>query len=869
MIISLNWLKKYVMVPAEMSTDELVKLIGARLVEVESVENLAPKYAGALIAKVVKCEKHPDSDHLHICQIDDGGAAEKLREQGLEIPEIPRGDDDLITVVCGAPNVHSGMLAVWLPPGTIVPETFGKADEFKLGARKLRGVLSQGMLASPRELDLWDEHSGILEIQPGENIQSGAKLADVLQLDDTLIEVENKSLTHRPDCFGVIGLAREVAGILSQNAGDFLNNQEPQNHFAELFQNVKSDQVKIKIADARLCPRYECAVLTNIDSDVPTPDLIKSYLGRVGMRPIDPIVDVTNFLMLDTGQPLHAFDIDKLKKISPTGQAEILVRAAKTGEMLELLDGKKIALDSKDIVICAGNEAGSVPVALAGAMGGASTMIDKSTKNILLESATFNLYNLRGTQFRHGIFSEAITRFTKGQPAALTDPVLRRAAKILSEKHKMKIVSLSDEFPAPAETAALNLTLQNLNDVLGSDFTMEKAAQTLTNIGYNVKAENDQLDIIAPWWRTDIHIAEDVIEDVGRLNGFDNIAPSLPVRDLTPAAVDPLWKIRQTVREFLRSAGASEVLTYSFVSGKLLQKVGQDPANAYKIVNSISPELQYFRQSLTPSLLDKAQQNLRAGFDNFALFEINQVFQKSHGLTAENVPELRQKLALVLTSKTSTGAAFYTAKNYLVKLLDRLGIQAEFREIKPLSAVAKPFEPGRAAGVWDAKSGAMIGCIGEYRAQILQVFKLPKFAAGFEVALDQLLKIAPANATNYTPLLKFPGTTRDLCFQVPTAIDYAAVENLARAVLQKLPTNFAWQIEPLDIFAPNAPVEKSEKSNSEPAEESALQAKSEVKNITLRIKLADRAKTIDAKIAAKITGQIAAAAARDLNAKLI
>ena len=863
MIISVNWLKNFAKIDG-IPIDDLCQKIGARLVEIESVENLAKKYADVIIAKVVSCVAIPDT-HLHLCKIDDGGVAKN----------VPRDENNFVQVVCGAPNVRENLLVAWLPPDSIVPETFATDDEFKLTSRKLRGEISHGMLASPRELGLWDEHEGILEIggtdlhpmiganadfrgQPlngnwGAEIKPGASFAKLFALDDYLLEVENKSLTHRPDCFGVVGFAREVAAITSVEF-------TPPEWFREKI-DLKIDaknlaQPTVKIADAELCNRYECVILADVDGAAQSSGHVKTFLARAGMRPISAAVDITNMLMLESGQPLHAFDYDKLCQVSPTQNPDILVRAAKTGEKLELLDSREITLDAKDIVICAGDSRKSVPIALAGAMGGKSTEIDAQTKNVLLESATFNLYNLRGTQFRHGIFSEAITRFTKGQPAELTDYVVRWAARQFTQFTGAKIASeIVDNYAKKTENPVVDWSADDVNQVLGTNYSYLEIEKTLRDLGYAIwcdcgKTDKCDCEVVhcrAPWWRTDVHIREDVVEDVGRVRGFDNISPTLPRRDFAPSAKNPLYDLQQKIRETLASFGANEILTYSFISEEMLKKAGQTPANSYKIVNSISPDLQYFRQSLTPSLLAKSYENLRAGYDNFALFELNQIAQKSDGLTDEKVPVMKNKLAFVLVRKNDENAAFYDAKNYLQKLLAKLGVAADFREIQPLSGVAKPFEPKRAAGVWSPNSDTAIGCAGEFRAAVLRNFKLPNFCAGFEISVDNLLTILPKNSVDYQPVAKYQGTARDLTLQVKRDKTFAEVENLLRENLAKLPPNFTAEISPRDIFAPDETR----------------------KNVTFHIEFTDREKTIDAKFVAKIMDEIAQAARKQLDAKTI
>ena len=359
MIISVNWLKKFV--PDLPEIDELSKLIGARLVEIESIENLNEKYKDVVIARVISAKKVEGSDHLNLCKIDDGG-----KRDGVE-----RDENGFVQVVCGAPNVREGLFIAWLPPKAIVPETFG-GENFQLSARKLMGNMSNGMIASLRELGLGDEHDGILEISPEtfENgLQAGDSFAEKFELNDYLLEVENKSLTHRPDCFGIIGFAREVAGILGQKfvEPDFIK----QSDFGFEVNNDKS--IVIDAQDSEICERYTAAVF-DVSDILKNPNLTleKTYLLRSGMRPIDIITDLANELMLETGQPLHTFDFDKLAEINGGENVKMTVRKAFENEEIELLDGRKIKMSQNDIVIATG-ENGENAVALAGAMGGKST----------------------------------------------------------------------------------------------------------------------------------------------------------------------------------------------------------------------------------------------------------------------------------------------------------------------------------------------------------------------------------------------------------------------------------------------------------------------------------------------------------------
>ncbi len=432
-------------------------------------------------------------------------------------------------------------------------------------------------------------------------------------------------------------------------------------------------------------------------------------------------------------------------------------------------------------------------------MGGKATAIDENTRKIILESATFSLYNLRKTQMAHGIFSEAITRFTKGQPAAQTLAVAEICTEMLSDG--FRVVGVTDTYPKPAETSVVKITTDEINGLLGTEYTPELIVKTLANVGFEIevedkngdeakvgtkvksaigaevradekeKASNKNLTIKSPDWRTDIHIKEDIIEEVGRLLGYDNIEPTLPKH--RTAEKNELFGLKKQIRESLARFGANEVLTYSFVSGKLLEKVGQDAEQSYKIVNSISPELQYVRQSVVPSLLEKTYLNEKLPVEKFAIFEMNQVFSKKWGMNDENVPAGRNKLGFVIAERKNAGTAFYAAKKYVAELSREFNIEPELVPMGGALAKASknagveastnagagtsanvgmkvsanadvdtlaeraPFEPKRSAEI--LVDGEYLGVIGEFKNSVRHEFKLAPYLAGFEIDLDVLM----------------------------------------------------------------------------------------------------------------------------------
>lgn len=785
MIISVNWLKKFV--PNLPEIGELSKLIGARLVEIESVENLGEKYKDVIIAKVISVEKVENSDHLNLCKIDDGSVQK----------DIERDENGFVQVVCGAPNVRAGIFVAWLPPESIVPETFG-GENFKLGARKLMGNMSNGMIASIRELGLGDEHDGILEVSPDvfENgIQAGDSFAEKFELNDFLLEVENKSLTHRPDCFGIVGFAREVAGILGE---EFI---EPEFIKGLNFEGVEDREIDIEIQNPKICERYTAAIF-DVSNILKNPNLTieKTYILRSGMRPIDEITDLANKIMFETAQPLHTFDLEKLEKLNGSSDIKIIVRNAFEGEELELLDGKKIKMNEKDIVIATG-ESGELAIALAGAMGGISTAIDENTSKILVESATFNLYNLRNTQMRHGIFSEVITRFTKGIPQMLSRKVLDLFAEdILAMGGKSLSLVADSKDNNYREQLKISVSNDEINRVLGTDFSNDQIHRTLENVGILTENENSETFLV-PFWRNDLHIKEDLIEEVGRLNGYDNIALQLPTRTFKAVKKAKIDLLQSEIREILTAGGANEILTYSFIHGDLLEKVDQDSQNSYKIVNSISPDLQYYRQTLTPSLLSKVSQNIRAGFGEFAIFEMNKITEKSLGLNEENVPIEQKKLAFVYVNNKGENA-FYQAKNYVDFLFKKLGVEVEFSKFNlEKSPLSTEFESKRSAVIEIRNNGKKItlGVIGEFKKSVQKSLKLPEATAGFELDLNILLENLAGSNVKIKNFSKFQSVERDISINVDEKREFSEIFNIFKNISDKF-ENIEIEVLPIDIF---------------------------------------------------------------------
>lgn len=804
--------------------DEITKKIGAQLGEIEEVVDLGAKYKDAVVVRVVSCIDHTNADKLKICRIDDGGKNKSVK----------RDKDGLVQVVCGAPNVKTDMFAVWLPPGATVPSTFDK-EPFVLEAREIRGSISNGMLASANELAINDDHTGILNID--KKTEPGDSFAELYRLDDYIIDIENKMFTHRPDCFGLLGIARELAGIYGHNF------KSPEWYADTIFnsQFSISKELKLDVVNEipKSAPRFSVVTIADVKI-APSPIWLQVFLSKAGIKSINNVVDYTNFLMCFSGQPLHAYDYDKLAKLSG-GTPTIKVRYASGQEKLKLLNGKEVTPPTETIVIATDKHS----IGIGGVIGGSSTEVDDNTKNIIIECANFDPYAIRRTSMELGIFTDAVTRFSKGQSPLQTLPVITKAVKDLQYLSGGKPVGkLHDIKSHLSLLKPVKVSVGFINERLGLNLKTKDIIEILANVEITTKTHGDNLEITPPFWRTDIEIAEDAVEEVGRLYGYDHLPLKLPKKTMSPSVVSSELNLKQQIRESLSALGANEVLTYSFVHGNLLDATAQDRAKSFTIKNALSPDLQYYRQSLTPSLLEKIHPNIKAGYDDFALFELNKAHVKGkndeHGL-----PEEFERLALVVAKAKNKGAAYFTAKTYLTNLLNSFGISEDkltftpfdSRQSKPIAAY---YQTGRSAVIrlYDKE----IGYIGEYGSQAARKLKLPEFCAGFELELEQLPVLAQSN---YQPISRYPSISHDITLQTAYDLQFEdIVDALQGSIENHSPDDFYSEINCLDIFA------KDNKS----------------KNTTFRVIAANRQRTLTTtelnnlmdKVAADLAGSIKA-----------
>lgn len=820
------------------SVDELVLRVNQQLGGVEEVIDLGAKYSGARIVRVVECGKHPDADRLSVTKIDDGGA----------VPDIPHDDNGYVQVVCGAPNVHADMWAIWLPPGSTVPASFDDTEPFVLGARPLRGVLSQGMLAAADELAIGTDHEGIIEITEndlpsGAELQAGARFAEIFGLDDFVLDIENKMFTHRPDCFGQLGVAREIAGIFGQQftSPEWYKAQQQ-------FSTAEGLDLMITNGAPELVPRFMAVAIKDVEVK-PSPLWLQCQLVAMGGKPINNIVDTTNYIMLMTAQPTHAYDYDKLRG------HQLGARLARPDEKVSLLNGKEYELTADDIIIADGEGV----IGLAGIMGGSNTEVSNDTKNIVLECATFDMYALRKTAMRHGVFTDALARFNKGQSPLQNAAVLKLLMSMVGGVQASEVFDLkqfSDEFDdyfdGKYTPANIDIDSNFINERLGLKLNEDDICGLLNNVEIKSHGPEEELDYIciqSPFWRTDLELPEDIVEEVGRLYGFDKLPRELPHRSIKPAPKNPRRELKNAVRQSLSRAGANEILTYSFVHERILKNAEQDVIQAYKLSNALSPDLQYYRLTVLPSLLDKVYTNIKSGHNEFALFEIGKGHLKSKGLNKEGLPIENNYIDLVYSSKKDKpGAPFYVAKKIIDNLGKDLGVKFEFEKIVNQidKQILAPFDIDRSSLII-IDNGDIVGLVGELKQSVIKNFKLSQYISAASIDIDILQKNISKNiGDSYHPLSKFPSTRRDISIEIDLAVSYKDVLNVVKNSLQKQDDEFI-SIRLVDIYR---------------AKDSSF------KTITLNISMTNYNRTLTATDASRIVENINKAISVKLNGSI-
>jgi len=750
MKVSTSWLKQYT--PVELAPQALADGLTMAGLEVDSVTPRFNYLDTVIVGCIREVSPHPNADRLTVCQVDLGQSRH--------------------TIVCGAPNVRPGMHAPVALPGTVFP------DGNQLKESTIRGVASQGMLCSAAELELGTDAEGIWDL--GETVTPGKKLADALQLEDYLLDID---LTpNRPDCLCMQGVAREIAALQKSSL------RLPEVAITEEGREIDTwTSVIVEAPDH--CPRYAARVIADITVG-PSPAWLQDRLRSVGQRPINNIVDITNFVMLETGQPLHAFDYDML------AENRIVVRLAAEGQRFVTLDDKERILNAQCLMICDGEKA----VGIGGVMGGQNTEVRDSTRHILLESACFNPVSIRRTAKKLGLNTDASHRFERGVDPVNTCRALDRAAQLMAELGGGRIISGSiDVHPDPQPAVSIELDIAATNRLLGTRYSASEIQDMLASIefeatlpaGENSSPTNPRLAVTVPGYRVDVKRPEDIMEEVARLGGYNQIPTTFPLIPATVRRSMERRDLRDRLRNIMTGLGFSEVINYSFIgnqSAALLGLAEDDPRlKSVALLNPLSTDQAVMRTSLVPGLLATTALNISRQNRNLQLFEIGNTFIARNDAP---LPRETEWLTAIWTgARTAAGwitketpCDFYDLKGTAEGLLSALKLEG-LRFTRAENGNCPYLRPGHRAQLLSAET--LLGYMGELRAQTGGRFNLKQTVYLLELNVDALAEHIPQEI-DARPLPKFPSVARDLTIIVDQALEARRLTEELRQLDQAL-----------------------------------------------------------------------------------
>ncbi len=721
MNVTLNWLKAYI--DFEFSPVELADRLTMLGIEVEAIKQLGTGLDRVVVGRVDAVGPHPNADKLVLCQVD-VGEAESLQ------------------IVCGAPNVREGMFAPVATIGATLP------IGLTIKSAKLRGEVSQGMLCSEKELGLSEDAAGLMELST--DVSLGTLLTEALGLDDVMFELE--ITPNRPDCLSLIGVAREVRA----ETGNPL--KFPSVDLKESDTDIQ-ELTSVTIDAPDLCPRYAARVIQGVKVGE-SPTWLQQRLESVGVGVINNIVDVTNFVLMEYGQPLHAFDYHKL------GENRIVVRRASDGEQLTTLDEVDREFTTDMLVIADAEK----PVALAGIMGGYDSEITETTCDVLLESAYFNSSSVRATAKALGINTEASYRFERGADPGAVLAALDRAAQLIAELAGGTVCKgIVDVYPGEKPLREIQIRPNRVNFVLGTEIEATEMEQILSRLGFDVEASGSAYQVTIPTFRSDITREIDLIEEIARVYGYDNIPTTLPKGDIPVPAPDPKVEVRRRLKRFLLAAGMMEVVNYSFCDPNCFAKirlVSDSPLrDAVPLRNPLSPEMSLLRTTLIPGLLENTQHNRNHQINAIGLFEIGSVFVRDGD---QKEPE---RIAGILAGQIGDGIYgnpyrnpdFFDIKGLVEGMLEVCGIT----EYTLQKTDIPTFHPGRNAEVLLGEMS--VGTFGEVHPGVLENYDLPYKAYLFEFDLEALVNAA-VFAKRFEPISIYPKVERDLAIVVDKAV---------------------------------------------------------------------------------------------------
>ena len=753
MKVSLSWLQDYVAI--EMEVNKLAEALTMTGLEVEAVIQRFEYLKDVLVGRIIEIKPHPGADRLKLCQVDTGSR--------------------ILPVVCGALNIRVGMKAPLAMIGAHLPNN----KPLKKGI--IRGEISEGMLCSAGELGIGLDISGVHELDS--TIEIGLNLCLALDLDDTVFEI---GLTpNRPDCLSIIGIAREIASL--QNVPLKLPQYEIPAEKGDI--NTLSS---VKIQDINHCPRYSARLLEDIIIE-PSPFWLADRLISVGLRPINNIVDITNFVMMETGQPLHAFDFDLL------AENKIIVRTAGQGEKFKTLDNKEYLLTEEMLLICDGKQ----PVAIGGVMGGLNSEINQNTRRVFLESAYFNPASIRRTSKKLGLSTDAAYRFERGVDPFKTVAALNRAAVLMAKISKGKLIAgFIDEYPDPPSIQPINLSVSQTNRILGTKLAAGQIEQMLKSIEFKVDFKDpDTFTISPPTFRVDVLRPEDLMEEVARLSGYNQIPTTFPHIPAEARTQGGLMALRNKLKDLLTGLGFNEVINYTFIHGASCDRLNlksDDPRrNLVKIVNPLTEDQAVLRTSLIPGLLENIRNNIAQQTADLKLFEAGKIFIAKG---TDELPVETEILAGLWTGNRIKNtwyskpvpSDFFDIKGAVEGLLSGIKMRdLTFTAMRDSQCTYTRF--GHTAKIFD--HGQELGLVGEIQPSVLKQYDINQPVFIFEIDLDILLKRIPLEI-NAEPLPKYPSVSRDITLIVDQDIE---VEKILTGLMD-LKENLVESLHLFDIF---------------------------------------------------------------------
>ena len=741
MRITYNWLLEFIDV-SDLSPFEVADILTNIGIEVEGVENPAKEIEGVLTGKILEIKKHPNADRLLICKVDVG------REKPLQI-------------ITGAKNVfESAVVPVALHGARI------KTGRIK--RTKLRGELSEGMLCSETELGIGESSEGIMILDS--SVPVGKDIKEVLGIDDWIIEYE--ITTNRPDTLSVLGIARELKGFLGRKIN------LPKVYEGEVKQ---SEKAHLEVQEKKLCPRYEGILITDI-KNAESPLKIKTRLQMVGLRPINAVVDITNYVLFELGQPMHAFDFEKIRN------GKVIVRTALNGEKVVLLDGSERELTEEDLVIADDEKV----IALAGVMGCSNTAVELETKTILLESAHFDPTTIRKTGKRLGISTESSYRFERGADIEMCEFALRRAVHLILETVGGKVEGKVSYYPKKYQPKIITFSPEKAVKLLGVNIPARKSTEILANLGFTVKKEQDFLTVRVPSWRKyDVSREVDLIEEVLRIYGMENVKSKSPLFE-SKASLKSDFEILTEIKEFLASKGLNEVINYSFVSKELYGYFNLNTKDLIEIPNPLSEEHRFMRNYVFPSLVKNAVENINRYETDVSIFEVSRVFIKGNRI----LPDEPVRLGILLTGRTKDKTYtkrkvdFYDIKGIVESVFsDLFGVFPHFKETS-LSFL----HPKQSAEV--SLNGKRLGFLGKLHPDVIEKLEVNQEIFIAEIELGELINLSRSRVQIYSPISKHPPLTRDIAVLVD---ERTKVKEVERIIVEN--GKFIESVELFDIYS--------------------------------------------------------------------